>query len=179
MAPAFEKCVFYLIALVGTLASGCCYPSDRYLPFRIDGIVKDASGNSIQNERVVVTALFFGHEREIVDLTDQEGHFSCDAFITESAVVCFVPPTFLLGSPKEPYFNISIPNRSRCDYKIDFPSKEFRSKKIEELPSKQNTNLGDKEIEIQGVMRMTKDSPDFYAIIELDMMISDKGSPSK
>jgi len=144
MAPAFEKCVFYLIALVGTLASGCCYPSDRYLPFRIDGIVKDASGNSIQNERVVVTALFFGHEREIVDLTDQEGHFSCDAFITESAVVCFVPPTFLLGSPKEPYFNISIPNRSRCDYKIDFLAKNSGAKRLRNCHLNRIQTLGTK-----------------------------------
>ena len=177
------KCIWKipvcLIALAGTLTSGCCYPSDRYLPFRIDGIVKDGSGNSIKNERIVVTALFFGDEREIVSATDQEGHFSCDAFITESAVVCFVPPTFLLWSPKEPHFNISIPNRSRYDYEIDFPNKEFKSKKIEVLPSNQNSNLGDKEIEIQGILRRTKHSPDFYAIVELDMMINNKRSPSK
>jgi hypothetical protein len=183
MVPAFKKCVFCLIALVATLTSGCCYPSHRYLPFRIDGIVKDGSGNSIQNEKIVVPVSFFGREKEIVSLTDQEGHFSCDAFITDAFAVCFIPPTFLLGYllglPKEPHFNISIPNRSRYDYKIDFPIKKFRSKKIEELPSNQNTHIGDKEIEIQGVLRVTKDSPDYYAIIELDMVINNKSSPSK
>jgi len=180
MVPAFKKCVFYLIAIVAAITGGCCYPSDRYVPFRIDGIVKDGSGNSIQNERIVVTVPFIGREREIVSLTDQEGHFSCDAFNAEGFAFCLIPPTFLLIPGIELHFTISIPNRSRYDYKIDFPRKKFRSKKIEGLPSNQNTHIGDKEIEIQGVLRRTKDSPNFnYAIIELDMVINNKSSPSK
>jgi len=177
MVPSFKKCVFYLIALVATLTSGCCYSSSGYWPLKIDGIVKDGSGNSIQNEKIVVTVLFFGREEEIVSLTDQEGQFSCEAFNTDSFICCFIPPTFLFYSPKL-HFDISIPNRSRYDYKIDFPWREFRCKKIERLPSNQDTNLEDKEIEIQGVLRRTKGSG-FYAIIELDMVIKNKSSPSK
>ena len=181
MVPAFKKCVFYLIALVATLTGGCCYPSHGYWPFKIDGIVKDGSGNSIQNEKIVVTVSFFGQEEEIDSLTDQEGHFSCDAFNTDSFVVCFIPPTFLFGktATEKLQFTISIPNRSIYEYKIDFPRKKFRSKKIERLSSNQNTHIGDKEIEIQGVLRVAKDIPNFYAIIELDMVINNKNSPSK
>jgi hypothetical protein len=181
MVPAFKKCVLCLIVLVATITSGCCYPSDSFVPFRIDGIVKDGSGNSIQNERIVVTVPFIVHDEKIVSFTDQEGQFSCDAFNSEGAVVCFIPPTFLFGKTamEKLHFTISIPNRSRYDYEIDFPRKEFRSKKIEGLPSNQNTHIGDKEIEMQGVLRVTKDLPNFYAIIELDMVINNKSSPPK
>ena len=144
MVPAFKKCVFYLIALVATLTGGCCYPADRLFHFRIDGIVKDGSGNSIQNEKIVVTVPFIVHEEEIVSLTDQEGQFSCDAYNAEGFAFCLIPPTFLFIPGIEPHFNISIPNRSRYDYKIDFPGKNSGAKRLRNCPPIRIQILGTK-----------------------------------